>query len=150
MIFRERFTGETDAALVALVAQGEEGAFRELLNRHQGAVYGFARRFLRDAQEAEDIAQEVFLRLYRTAARYRSRASLRAYLFRIAKNLCIDALRKKRPEPMSELPETPAAEDLFEKFSHSAAARCGVRPAGQSARSHPVAPRPGNELPGDL
>ena len=72
---------------------------------------------LGDPQEAEDVAQETFLRLYRASARYRAEASLRTYLLRITKNLCIDHFRKNRPELMDELPipatrETPL--DLLE------------------------------------
>ena len=106
MLFRKRHSGATDTELVSLVAKGSESAFKELLDRHQGAVYQLAYRFLGDPSEAEDIAQETFLRLYRAADRYKPRASLRTYVFRIAKNLCIDFLRKKRPEPMAHLPET--------------------------------------------
>lgn len=95
----------TDAELVKRVAQGDEAAFSELLRRHQDAVYGFARRFLGDAQEAEDVAQETFLRLYRMAESYRPEAMLRTFLLRITKNLCIDLYRKKRPELMDALPE---------------------------------------------
>lgn len=105
MLFRRRHAGARDSELVALVAKGNESAFKELLDRYQAAVYNLAYRFLNDANEAEDIAQETFLRLYRTANRYKPQASLRTYLFRIAKNLCIDFLRKKRPEPMEHLPE---------------------------------------------
>ncbi len=106
MLFRRRHSGATDTELVSLVAKGSESAFKELLDRHQGAVYQLAHRFLSDPNEAEDIAQETFLRLYRAADRYKPQASLRTYLFRIAKNLCIDFIRKKRPEPMEHLPET--------------------------------------------
>lgn len=106
MLFRRRHSGAADTELVSLVAKGSESAFKELLDRHQGAVYQLAYRFLGDPNEAEDIAQETFLRLYRAADRYQPRASLRTYLFRIAKNLCIDFLRKKRPEPMEHIPET--------------------------------------------
>jgi RNA polymerase sigma-70 factor (ECF subfamily) len=106
MFFRKKHACTPDADLVMLVAKGDEDAFRELLDRNQGAVYRFARRFIGDAHEAGDIAQETFLRLYRTAGGYQPQASLRAYLLRIARNLCIDFMRKKRPELMERLPET--------------------------------------------
>lgn len=119
MIFGSRLDGESDGRLVALAAQGDQRAFGELLKRHQGAVYGFAFRFLNDPQDAEDIAQEVFLRLFRAAGGYKPRASLRTYLFRIARNLCIDSLRKKRPEPMEELPEAIDPKTPFDKLSEA-------------------------------
>lgn len=117
MIFRRRYTRASDADLVALVADGDDGAFAELLKRHQQAVYGFACRLLADVQEAEDAAQETFLRFYRVCAQFRPEASLRTFLLRITKNLCIDQLRKKRPELMAELPEAATDEtplDLLE------------------------------------
>lgn len=105
MIFRPRYRRLSDADLVADVAQGGERAFSELLHRHQNAIYAFACRMLGDPQEAEDVAQETFLRLYQTSKRYQPDASLRAYLLRITKNICIDHFRKKRPELMDELPD---------------------------------------------
>jgi RNA polymerase sigma-70 factor (ECF subfamily) len=105
MILRRRYNRHGEADLVALVSEGDEVAFHELLQRHQDAIYGFARRFLGDAQEAEDVAQETFLRLYRISSRYRPEASLRTFLLKITKNICIDHHRKKRPELMKQLPE---------------------------------------------
>lgn len=117
MIFR-RHSRRSDAELVARTADGDEAAFGELLRRHQDAVYGFACRMLGDAcQEAEDIAQETFLRLYQTAGRYRADASLRTFLLRIARNLCVDHFRKKRPDLLDDIPDTPSDEtplDLLE------------------------------------
>ncbi|MFK5952069.1 MAG: RNA polymerase sigma factor [Desulfobacterium sp.] len=106
MIFGSGTSQVSDAELVTLVSQGDERAFAELLKRHQDAVYGFARRLLKDPQEAEDASQETFLRLYRTSGRYRPEASLRTYLLKIIKNICIDHHRKKRPELMDKLPDT--------------------------------------------
>lgn len=117
MILRSGYSQRGDADLVALVAEEDERAFSELLKRHQNAVYGLARRLLKDDQAAEDVAQEVFLRLYRSASRYRPQAALRTFLLRIAKNLCIDYHRKKRPEPIASFPDVPSEEtplDLLE------------------------------------
>lgn len=94
-----------DAELVALVSEGAEAAFREILKRHQAAVYSFALRLLKDPGEAEDVVQETFLRLFNVAGRYRAEAALRTFLLRIARNLCIDHQRKKSPELVDELPD---------------------------------------------
>ena len=110
MLFLRPHGSATDAELVDLVAQGSESAFKELLTRYQKDVYQLICRFLRDTSEAEDITQETFLRLFRAADRYLPQASLRTFLFRIAKNLCIDFIRKKKPEPVEELPETATQE----------------------------------------
>jgi len=117
MILRRRHTPLSDAELVVLVSENDDRAFRELLQRHQNAVYGFACRFLGDAREAEDVAQETFLRLYRVSNSYRPEASLQTFLFRITKNICINYHRKKRPELMEQLPEAATEEtplDLLE------------------------------------
>lgn len=119
MIFGRSYTLKEDADLVALTSKGDERAFKELLQRHQNAVYGFALRLLSgDTQEAEDVAQETFLRLFRVSANYHPTASIRTFLFKITKNLCIDIYRKKRPELIEEFPDIPEEEtplDLLEK-----------------------------------
>lgn len=105
MLFRKDDANIQDSDLVKLVAGGDEKAFRILLDRHQDSIYRFVVRFLGNTSEAEDISQETFIRFFHAADRYRPEAALRTYLLRIAKNLCIDHFRKKRPEPMKELPE---------------------------------------------
>jgi RNA polymerase sigma-70 factor, ECF subfamily len=119
MIFGRLYTNKKDADLVALISEGDSRAFRELLNRHQHAVYGFSLRLLNgDAQEAEDVAQETFLRLFKVSGNYHQGASLKTFLFRIARNLCIDFYRKKKPDLPGELPDIPENDtplDLLEK-----------------------------------
>ena len=104
-MFFHAYTDKTDAELVSRIARSDRKAFQEILRRYQAGVYQFAVSLLKDSLEAEDISQEVFLRLYRTAETYQCYASLRAYLFRIARNLCLDHIQKKKPELMSEPPE---------------------------------------------
>ena len=110
MILRFGHTRRTDAELAALVSEGDERAFVELLKRYQNMVYGFARRMLKDSQEAEDAAQEVFLRLYLTSGSYRSEGSMKTFLLRMTHNICVDLYRKKRPELLDVFPEVPSNE----------------------------------------
>ena len=119
MLFSKRYADSSDADLVTWLAQGDERAFREVLVRHQGPVYRFAVRMLEDSYEAEDIAQETFLRLFRSADRYRPEASLRAYLLAIARNLCIDRMRKKSPELMEQPPELTTRETPLDSMVRS-------------------------------
>jgi RNA polymerase sigma-70 factor (ECF subfamily) len=79
--------------------QGDTRAFETLLSRHEKGVYGFALRMLGDSMLAEEVAQESFLRIIQSASRYRANASFRNYLYRIARNLCVDLLRKRPREP---------------------------------------------------
>jgi len=91
-----------------VVGQGDLHAFDELVLRHQSAAWGVAYRFLGDADEAEDMVQEAFLRILDAADRYRPTASFRTYLYRVLTRLCIDHTRKKRPILTVQLPDTPA------------------------------------------
>ncbi len=83
---------------------GDSGAFGELMGRHLGAVAGFSYRMLGNAAEADDIAQETFLRLWRNRSTWEPRAQLRTWLFRVARNLCVDRFRR-REVVTDEFPE---------------------------------------------
>jgi len=98
---------EDEAALVARVAAGEAPAFRALVDRHLPTVLAIARRMLRDDAEAEDVAQETLLRLWRNAARLElGEGGVRPWLRRVAANLCIDRVRAQRNTSLGEaLPE---------------------------------------------
>jgi len=86
---------ETD--LLARVAAGEEEAFRSLVDRHLPTVLAIARRMLHDDAEAEDVAQETLLRLWRNAAGLEiGPHGVRPWLRRVASNLCIDRVRARR------------------------------------------------------
>lgn len=93
----DRWSGLADSALVESVGRGDREAFGEIVRRHQRAVLSIAYRFLADRSEAEDAAQEVFLRLWAAAARYRPEAGLGAYLRVLTVNHCLDLKRKLRP-----------------------------------------------------
>lgn len=88
----------TDDALLHAVVQGHSEAFRLLVRRHQGMVTRFACRMLNgDRNAADDIGQEVFLRLFRAAKNYTARGEMRAFLLTTTRNLCRDHLRRLRP-----------------------------------------------------
>jgi RNA polymerase sigma-70 factor (ECF subfamily) len=86
-----------ELALVERAVAGDERAFAELVTRYQTAVYALAYRMLGDAGEAEDAAQEVFLRIYRRLATYDSAHRFSTWVLSIASHYCIDVLRRKRP-----------------------------------------------------
>lgn len=90
-------SGENDAALMRRVAAGDGAATRLVVSRHLPQVLALARRMLNDAAEAEDVAQEAMLRLWQMAARWREDAPVGAWLYRVAYNLAIDRIRRRRP-----------------------------------------------------
>lgn len=98
-------TGVADAELVARYAAGDQSAARALTERHAPRVFALARRMLGEAAEAEDVAQETMLRLWRIAPDWEDRAAVGTWLYRVASNLCIDRLRKRRPLSPGPVPE---------------------------------------------
>jgi RNA polymerase sigma-70 factor (ECF subfamily) len=95
----------TDEELMCAVARGSTEAFEQIVQRFQPVVWRIAARFVGSTSEAQDIAQNAFMKLYQSAPRYRPSALLRTYLFRIVNTICIDHIRKKHPVPMEDLPE---------------------------------------------
>jgi len=75
---------------------GEIEAFTELVARNSGKVHGLIYRFLGNPSQVEDLTQEVFLRIHRTAARYQPAAKFSTWLYRIVANLCFNAMRRRR------------------------------------------------------
>jgi RNA polymerase sigma-70 factor (ECF subfamily) len=87
---------DSDSALVRALQDGDDRAFDELLKRHTDAVYRFVRRYVESDADAEDLTQEAFVRAYFRVRDFSSRAKFVTWLFRIAHNLCIDFLRRRR------------------------------------------------------
>lgn len=85
------------------VAGGDVAAFGQLVLRHQEVVWRTAFRILGDRQTAEDLAQEAFLRVFQAAGRYRPTAAFRTYLYRIVVRVCLDHLKKRRPQSGADL-----------------------------------------------
>ena len=86
----------TDADLVAAVLEGDEELYSELVQRYQGRLVNYLYRLLRSVQEAEDLAQEVFLKIYQALDRYNPKYKFSTWLFRVAQNAAIDRIRKRR------------------------------------------------------
>jgi RNA polymerase sigma-70 factor (ECF subfamily) len=100
-----------DEALLAGLASGDAEAARSFVRRYQARVYGVAVSVLGDRAAAEDVAQEAFLRAMRRADAFDPRrGTVAAWLLRIARNLAIDRLRLRRPDPVA--PRTLAALDV--------------------------------------
>jgi RNA polymerase sigma-70 factor, ECF subfamily len=86
----------TDEEIVSHVQRGQTRLFSQIVERHQDAVYGTALRFTGSASDAEDVAQEVFLKAFRGLGSFKGDAKVSTWLYRIAYNLCVDWLRKNR------------------------------------------------------
>jgi RNA polymerase sigma-70 factor (ECF subfamily) len=86
----------TDAELLACFADGDEAAFRELVNRYKNGLYAFLKQFLNHQDMVEDAFQETFLQLFTSRASFDTSRPLRPWLFTIAANKAKDALRKRQ------------------------------------------------------
>ena len=99
----------SDEELMLSVRDGEVDAFEQIVLRHQAEAWRVAYRFTGDAAEAEDLAQEAFLKIFDAAPRYRPTAAFRTYFHRVLTRLCLDHRRKKRPrlaDPLPNMPDT--------------------------------------------
>ncbi len=92
-----------DASRIIRYRAGDQKAFSELVNAHLSAVYSFVARYVGYGGEAEDIVQEVFVKVWKNLGRFDTSRNFRTWLFTIAKNTALDWLKKKRPVAFSEL-----------------------------------------------
>ena len=95
-----------DDALMTLYANGDNTAASVLASRHTSRVLALAFRMLNDAAEAEDVAQEAMMRLWKIAPEWRlGEAKVSTWLYKVASNLCLDRLRKTRNTALDDIPE---------------------------------------------
>jgi RNA polymerase sigma-70 factor (ECF subfamily) len=85
-----------EQVLIERCLQNDASAFDEVVSRYKTRVYNYVYRMIGDEQEAEDLTQEVFIRMYTSLPRFRNQSTLNTWLFRIASNLCIDRFRRNR------------------------------------------------------
>ena len=103
---------DEDARLLREVASGNQAAYRRLVEQHLRALLSIGRRMLGESHEAEDMAQEALLRLWRSAGQIEiGSGGIKPWLYRVASNLCLDRLRARKsgPQLRDELPERGAA-----------------------------------------
>ncbi len=94
-----------DTDLISRAAGGDASAFQALVERHRAMVYRIAYQFAGNHHDAEDIAQEVFIKVYRSLDRFRQDAQLTSWMYRIVMNACIDHRRRHRPNGTSAFGE---------------------------------------------
>src|SRR6202167_1292712 len=106
----------SDGDLLRLLSGGDEKAFIEFYRKHQGVVYRFALQMSGKTEIAEEVTQEAFVVLMKSAKRYDSdRGSVAAFLYGIARNFVLRALERERPyiTVLDDLPQVAAEQDIF-------------------------------------
>ena len=96
-------TQEEELRLIRPVQAGETEAFEDLVRAHEKTVYNLALRMTGDAQDAEDMAQEAFLKAYRSLGDFRGESKFSVWLYRIVSNVCLDFLRRRSRRPSVSL-----------------------------------------------
>lgn len=87
---------DEDAGLMRLVSQGDNRAFRTIVEKYQTEIFNFFVRSTGNTEDAEDLTQQLFLNLFRSARRYRPKALFKTYIYRIASNMAVSFARKRK------------------------------------------------------
>ncbi len=99
-----------DSHLIAMARAGNPGAFETIVDRYQGRLLGFCRQMLGSTEDAEDVLQEVFVNAYRAMLADEREINLRPWLYRIARNRCLNHLRKPTADAQESMDMVPAVE----------------------------------------
>lgn len=126
-----------DAKLVAAAHDGDLDAFEVLVRRHTRIVFAHAVRFFGDASAADDVVQEVFIKVYRSLDTFDERSRFSTWLFRVTRNTCLDMVRAKRrrPEPVDPLEVSASVPgDLADQVALTASLEQAMRALAQEDR----------------
>jgi RNA polymerase sigma-70 factor (ECF subfamily) len=110
-----------DIRLMGLVGAGDDRAFEQLVERHQRLVIGTVGRMLGTGSDAEDIAQQVFVRVWKNAKRYEPRAKFTTWLLKITRNLVFNEMRRRSRHPQVPLQSESEEEERPLKDDHAVA-----------------------------
>ncbi len=110
------------ADLIRTIVAGNSGAYSQLVDRYQHMVFTVCLRILRNAEDAEEAAQDCFVKAYRNLAGYGGASKFSTWLYSIAYRTAVSSLRKRRPatDPLEELGWCPATEDMRPTADHAA------------------------------
>lgn len=134
-----RVTAEerSDEILMDLLCRGEQAALAELVRRYQNDIFRFCLHYLRDIERSREIAQETFLRVYTARARFDGTRKFRPWVLCIARNLCLNDLKRKKAVPMESLEQyaSSAREDTGELMPSAADGPDQALAAGERRRA---------------
>lgn len=126
---------DPDVRLMLRVRDGDEAAFRELVEKYQGRLVGILTHLVSDRETAEDLAQDVFLRVYRARERYQPTAKFSTWLFTITHNVASNSLRKSSRRKEINLVSSPSGSMPVRPLEMMAKEKSGLMPARQLLNS---------------
>lgn len=104
-------TRDADEQLVARAQRGDMTAFERLVDHYERKIYNLAYRLTGNHEDAGDMAQEAFIRVYQSLPNFRGESAFATWLFKIASNACLDELRRRKRQPVSSLDEPVELDD---------------------------------------
>ncbi len=99
----------SDEQLMAALAEGEQSALEGLMDRFQNDIFRFCLHYLRDVERARDLTQETFIRVYTASSRFDESRKFKPWLLCIARNLCLNELKRRKTVPMESFEEYASA-----------------------------------------
>ncbi|MDP3990966.1 MAG: sigma-70 family RNA polymerase sigma factor [Candidatus Nealsonbacteria bacterium] len=111
---------QSDQQLIAAYFKGDEKSLEILIKRYLKPIFSFTYRYVGNSQEAEDITQDVFVKVWRNLKKFDRNRSFKTWIFSIAKNACIDVLKKKKSIPFSELEDGEGKNAFLERLVDTA------------------------------
>ncbi|MBT8061300.1 MAG: RNA polymerase sigma factor [Gammaproteobacteria bacterium] len=135
----------SDEQLIEWVAKGDSSCLGTLFERHHRSVYQFCLQMTRNRANAEDVAQEVFMKVLRKAHTYRHEGTFKAWMFNIARNATFDYLRKNKSQPDS-LPQDDFADSLMVDHRTAEHAASGMQDIGTLQRALATLPAQYQEI----
>jgi RNA polymerase sigma-70 factor, ECF subfamily len=100
------FSGDPDAALMVRFRDGDEAAFDLLVEKYKNPIFNYIARQIGNLNESEDIAQNVFVQVFRNSKNYEPSAKFTTWLYTIARNLCLNEFRRRQRHPLQSLDQT--------------------------------------------
>lgn len=122
---------DPDVRLMIQVQNDDATAFEELMLRYQGRIISLLRHVIGDRDLAEDLTQEVFLRVYRARKTYQPEAKFSTWLFTIANNVALNAIRTKKRHPEFQMPNSAGSSSNVPTMENTLAADSGIIPSRQ-------------------
>jgi RNA polymerase sigma-70 factor (ECF subfamily) len=109
----------SDKQLISAYLKGEEKSLEILIGRYLKPIYSFTSRYVGSTQDAEDITQDTFVKVWRSLEKFNPEKNFKTWIFSIAKNTCIDFLRKKKTIPFSRFEKENGENSLLETIADS-------------------------------